>query len=61
MTVETVEAFDPEVCANPTTGEVPAVESQKSGQDPVILNLGPFPITLWTSIGIYGRIELCNS
>ncbi len=36
----TVEAFDPEVRANPTTEEIPATESQKSGQDPVTLHLG---------------------
>ncbi len=36
----TVEAFDPEVRANPTIEETPATESEKSGQDPVTLNLG---------------------
>ena len=36
----TVEAFDPEMRANPTTEEIPATESQKFGQDPVTLNLG---------------------
>ena len=35
-----VEALDPEVCANPITGEIPATESQKFGRDPVTLILG---------------------